>query len=190
MQAKIEENKLKEILYHDYNLIKKMEAPDPSKIKLLSTLFSLNPNCWRVIGITPEAVRLFSKNSFQKKSGMGINRSHLIQRHLFYNYLLTRDFVDQNEFWESYYINDATILATSSENMSKNNQLLERAYLVPSDSRHLFHTSGFAWKHKKEEENFLRELNESLKKNKPITLLKESSYFNNIQMLDLSTLQK
>jgi hypothetical protein len=190
MPPKIEENKLKEILFHDYNLIKKMESPDSTKIKLLTSLFSLNPNCWRVIGITPKALSLFGNTNFQKKSGMGINRSHLVQRHLFYHYLLRRDFVDQHEFWECYYINDATILATSSENMSKKSQLLEEAYLVPSDIRNLFQTSGFAWKHKKEEENFLRELNESLKENNPIGLLKESSYFKNIQMLDLSTFQK
>jgi hypothetical protein len=47
---------------------------------------------------------------------------------------------------------------TSSENMAKGIALNEIAFAVPTDERKLFRTAGFAWKHKEEEENFLKEL--------------------------------
>ena len=108
---------LKEVLYNDYQIIKKMGTPEGNRIKILSTLFSTNPNSWRVVGITPEALEVFKKHNFKKVSGMGINRSHLIQRHSYYKNLLNMEIPNQQEFWEKYYNNDMTVLATSSENM-------------------------------------------------------------------------
>lgn len=149
---------LKTILFEDYQLIKQMKAPIYNRSKMLSTLFSINPNSWRVIGITPAALEVFKKNSFRRVSGMGINRSHITQRAQFYLELLNTEFNSANEFWQTYYDNDMTILATSTENMSKSVDLLDNYYPVPFDERNLFRTAGFAWKHKEEEEAFLKEL--------------------------------
>ena len=87
-----------------------------------------------------------------------INRSHIVQRHTFYKQLLEDNIRNHETFWEQYYQNDCTILATSSENMAKGIALNEIAFAVPADERKLFRTAGFAWKHKEEEENFLKEL--------------------------------
>ena len=84
----LDPTELKEVLFHDFQIIKKMRSPEANRVKLLSTLFSINPNSWRVVGITPEALEIFEKHGFQKKSGMRINRSHLTQRFGFYQTLL------------------------------------------------------------------------------------------------------
>jgi hypothetical protein len=42
--------------------------------------------------------------------------------------------------------------------MAKGIALTQIAFAVPADERKLFRTAGFAWKHKEEEENFLKEL--------------------------------
>ena len=93
-------NLLKEILFHDYQIIKKMRGPEGNKIKILSTLFSINPNSWRVVGITPAALEVFNMHNFKKVSKMGINRSHLIQRHTFYESLLKMDITSHEDFWD------------------------------------------------------------------------------------------
>ena len=151
---------LKEILFHDFQIINKMRSPEPNKIKLLSTLFSINPNSWRVVGISSDALEIFEKNGFKKKSGMRINRSHITQRFSFYKSLLEKntDIEDSETFWNLYYENDMTILASASENMSYDQSICENAYVVPQDERKLFQTSGYAWKHRDEEEEFLKDL--------------------------------
>ena len=154
----IDKKILVEVLFHDYLVIKKMRAPEGNKIKMLSTLFSINPNNWRVTGITLAALEIFKKYDFRKVPRMGINRSHLIQRHTFYKHLLNIEISDEQKFWKKYYENDRTVLATSSENMKNSSTITEKAMIVPNDHRNLFKTSGYSWKHKDEEENFLREL--------------------------------
>ena len=171
---------LKEVLHNDYQIIKKMRTPEGNKIKILSTLFSTNPNSWRVVGITPEALEVFKKHNFKKVSGMGINRSHLIQRHSYYKNLLNMEIPSQQEFWEKYYNNDITVLATSSENMKNSPSLIKESIHVPTDHRSLFRTAGYAWKHKEEEESFLRELYIKFKNNEPLKLLNQSDDFGKI----------
>jgi hypothetical protein len=152
--------RLKEVLYHDYLLIVNMQTLETNKIKLLSNLFSINPNSWRVVGITQAALEIFKEHEFQKRSGMRINRSHLTQRFEFYKKLLNMNakIKDPDTFWNLYFEHDITVLASSSENMSKDTKALKNAYPVPRDERNLFQTSGYAWKHKEEEERFLIEL--------------------------------
>lgn len=158
-------NLLKEVLFHDYQIIKKMRGPDGNKIKILSTLFSINPNSWRVVGITPAALEIFSQHNFKKVSGMGINRSHLVQRYPFYESLLKMEIENSEDFWDKYYRNDITVLATSSENMKNSPSITMESIYVPNDERSLFKTAGYAWKHKEEEEKFLGELYVQFKNN-------------------------
>ena len=151
---------LKLVLFNDYLLIKQMQSPQNNKIKLRSALVSINPNSWRVIGITTAALEVFKQHDFKKVSGMGINRSHIIQRHSFYNELINQEITDHQTFWDLYHQNDCTILATSTENMSKSEKIFHNYYDIPNDERNLFQTAGYAWKHKEEEEYFLKELYE------------------------------
>jgi hypothetical protein len=170
-------NLLKEVLFHDYQILKKMRGPEGNKIKILSTLFSINPNSWRVVGITPAALEIFSQHNFKKVSGMGINRSHLVQRYPFYESLLKMEFESSEDFWDKYYSNDITVLATSSENMKNSLTITKDSIYVPNDERSLFKTAGYAWKHKEEEEKFLSELYFKYINKEPSKFLHETEDF-------------
>lgn len=154
----LDPQELKEVLFHDYQLIKQMKCPLQNKAKLLSTLFSINQNSWRVVGITPAALAVFKTYGYKKQSGMGINRSHITQRATFYLELLQTKFNTAEAFWKAYFDNDMTILATSTENMSKSTEIFKNYYPIPADERKLFQTAGYAWKHKDEEIEFLKDL--------------------------------
>ena len=174
------EEDLKEILFHDYQIIKQMKTPEGNKIKLLSTLFSINPNSWRVVGITPAALEVFKKYKYKKVARMGINRSHINQRHQFYKELLNpekSEIPNKEYFWKKYYNNDMTVLSTSSENMKNDSSLRDKAIHVPNDERELFRTSGYAWKHKEAEEFFLKETYLKLKNNESLQYLNQNIDF-------------
>ncbi len=171
------EENLKEILFHDYQIIKQMKTPEGNKIKLLSTLFSINPNSWRVVGITHAALEVFKKHKYKKVARMGINRAHIKQRHLFYKDLLNSEIPNKEYFWKEYFNNDMTVLSTSSENMKNNSSLVENVIHVPNDERELFRTSGYAWKHKEAEENFLKEIYLKLKNNETLQYLNQNNDF-------------
>jgi hypothetical protein len=149
-------NEIQEKLFHDFNLILEFNCPDSIKLKVLSTLFSINPNCWRVIGITAPAFAVFKQYGFKKVSGMKINRSHRFERKKTYEEMLEigKGFTTPQDLWEYYWNRDETILATSSENLK--NTSLDILIHVPQDERKLFRTRGFAWKHGAEEIAFLK----------------------------------
>jgi hypothetical protein len=144
----------KEEIFEDYLMIKKMKAPLHTKLAFLTYLFSNQSNPWRVTGITHEALKVFAQNDFKKVSRMGINRSHIEARKDTYRTLLETDFNSIEEWWDYYFSRDMTILSTSSENMSEQ---LSKVYPI-DPVLGLFRTSGYAWKHGKEEIAFLRNL--------------------------------
>ena len=155
------DEELKHVLHSNYLKIRDMSnVPTGVRLKLLSTLFSANPNNWRVVGITDAALDCFEKHSFRRVSRMGINRSHLVQRAEQYKAMLFDDdlfetsFKATETFWVRYMEGDRTVLATSKENMSD----LELRYTAIPEALGLFKTQGFAWKHGDEEEAFLRDL--------------------------------
>lgn len=148
---------LNEVLFHDFQKIRIMKSSEAIKVKLLSALLSANPNCWRVVGISPNALDVFAKNDFKRVSKMGINRSHVFQRNQVYKEMLKTGFVNKEEFWEYYYSRDYTILATSNENM-QDVDLEAVALPVPQDGRMLFRTRGYVWKHDEAEICFLQGL--------------------------------
>jgi poly-beta-hydroxyalkanoate depolymerase len=148
----------REEIYQDYLAIKDMNAPLNTKISFLTYLFSNQPNPWRVTGITREALTVFTSHGFKKVSRMGINRSHIEARKDTYRELLERDFNSIEEWWDYYFSRDMTILSTSSENMSS-----RFSEIYPVDEiLGLFRTKGYAWKHGKEEIEFLRNLAENI----------------------------
>ncbi|MFN5909893.1 MAG: hypothetical protein ACK45H_01030, partial [Bacteroidota bacterium] len=141
----------REQIFHDYQVIKTMEAPLNTKLAFLTYLFANQTNPWRVTGITHEALQLFASHGFKKVSRMGINRSHIEARKDTYKALLEREFKSIDEWWEYYFSRDMTVLSTSSENMSS-----QFSTIYPVDeSLGLFRTSGYAWKHGREEIEFL-----------------------------------
>jgi hypothetical protein len=149
----------KEEAFHDYLKIKEMVGLNLNqKCRILSEYLGNYDNCWRVVGITEDALEVFSKNNFKKTSGMRINRSHIVDRNETYTKLLTEDF-DCDTFWNTFLENDKTILSTSSENMSKKSS---RVIEIKTTGK-LFKSSGFSWRHTREESSFLKEMYEKEK---------------------------
>ena len=147
----------KEEAFHDYLKIKDMIGLTLSqKCRILSEYLGCYNNSWRIVGITKEALEVFSRNDFKKVSKMGINRSHIIERNQTYSKLLTGDF-DCDTFWKIFLENDKTILSTSSENMSKRSS---RVIKIDSGEK-LFKSSGYSWRHTKEESALLKEIYEN-----------------------------
>lgn len=148
------ELKLKSEIYQDANKIREMNASAPIKIRILSELFSAYENIWEVVGISREALEVFKKSDFKKISRMGINRAHEFDRHETYKDLLYNDFQCEDDWWNYFCERNHTILRTSNENMSGINS----GYLKIPRGQGLFKSRGFAWKHNKEEVEFLRKL--------------------------------
>lgn len=148
-------------IYSDFILVKQMKAPLNVKIKMLTFLFGAQKNPWRVIGITNAALIRFSEYNFEKVSRMGINRAHLVSRQESYSIMLSENYSNCEEWWNFYYKNDCTILATSTENLSNGFSL---RYNIDENSG-LFHSEGYSWHHGQAEINFLKSLHNSVRDN-------------------------
>lgn len=144
---------IKNDLHEAYLMICKMKFSTSRRVRILSEMMGEAPEHWRVVGITKEALELFSQHDFKKVSRMGINRSHLVDRHKTYTDLIDNPRADVDEWWDFYYERDKTILSTSSENMKN-----EFSDIIYFDEPELFNSSGFAWRHSKKESSFLLKL--------------------------------
>ena len=147
--------KIEEAFQH-YKEICTWNMSQHHKMKVLTHILEdCYENQWRVIGITREALNVFKAHGFKKVSRMGINRGHMHDRADTLKQMLNYPFDNAQDWWDFYYDRDETVLMTSAENMSEKHS---RIYKVPEG---LFHTSGFAWKHGKNEVEFLHDLYEN-----------------------------
>ena len=129
------------------------EVSTRNKMLMFGNLIAhANPVVWRIVGVTRDAVEVFAEHDYRKQSRMGVNRGHLIDRNDTYTQLFTHRFDDPWEWWDFYYSRDRTVLMTSTENVSGNHSEI---FDIPDG---LFLSSGFAWRHRKEERDFLRGL--------------------------------
>lgn len=144
--------------HEDYLRVCDMNVPTKIKVRVLGEVLSQYDNFWKVIGVTKNALKVFEENSFKKVSRMGINRSHIVDRHKTYTRMVENPNPDYKSWWEDYLENDKTILSTSSENMA--GTFSEVIYF----ENDLFPKSGFAWRHGKKEIEFLTEMSKCLKK--------------------------
>lgn len=149
-----DQDKMRRIIHHDYLKVCEMRAPLWLKSEIMTRALTLMPDVWRVVGITEDALNLFAKHDFKRVSGMGINRSHLVRRHDTYTKLLSERVEDFDTWYKIYWDSDKTVLATKSENATDNH-----SRIIPIDyKRGLFQTQGYAWRHRKVEQEFLRNL--------------------------------
>lgn len=138
----------------DYLLVKKMQANEAVKKRILTELFSQGSNPWRVVGITENALKIFKKKNYKRESKMDINRSHIFSRNDTYDSILNEDFKSPEDFWNFYYSRDFTIFATTSENKTN---LYSDIYFF-GNSKNLFNSRGYAWVHNNAECDFLRQI--------------------------------
>jgi hypothetical protein len=143
------EKNYKEKMYSAFKAISIMDIDEAKKIGMLTYLFSIEPNSWRVTGISIDALKVFQKNDFKRKSKMGINRSHIKRRFDSYKEILQKEsngeFNNHEEWWTYFFENDKTILQTSSENMKKNGHSVVIEISNPGWA--LFKSKGYAWNH-------------------------------------------
>ena len=134
------------LAHQDYLAICKMNCSPRAKRSMLDAIICEWEGCWRVVGITQAALHEFLLNDFCKKTGMKINRSHIMDRKDRGNYLLENIFTDADEWWNYITSNDTTYLATSSENISGNWSKVIPFTNLPDTA---FQSAGFGWKHRK-----------------------------------------
>ena len=147
---------LKKTIFDGFLAVKKIKNITPSvRHRMLGCILSMNPNAWRVIGITKAALIKFIENDFKRPKG--VNRSHIKQRSETSRIMFEKDSWDMDSWWEFYTERDKCILATSSENMNKDPEIIFAK--VPEG---LFKTRGFAYIVKDEEKAFLKQLSTNL----------------------------
>jgi len=149
-----------ENMYSSFQAICNMDIDTKKKIGMMTILFSIEPNNWRVMGISENALKRFNEHKFKRVSGMGINRSHLKRRFDSYNDLMEKeakgDFKnDFSKWWEHYFKNDITYLTTSSENMSSKHSNIIK---IKNYDFQLFKSKGYAWKHGEVEIHLLKKM--------------------------------
>jgi len=139
-------------IYDDIQVIKKLSAPDDVKRNLIEVLCKQKNNLWEVIGVTQNALKIFKKYNFERVSGMGINRSHIIDRNKTYQIMLERNLC--YEEWKEILIdNDRTILATSKENIKNK---FSKIYKFPKKGLFKANKINASWKHGDAEKSYLR----------------------------------
>ena len=107
---------------------------------MLSALFSTHPDQWRVVGITKQALIIFKKHKFTRQSKMGLNRSHIVGRTKIYTEMMNHHFKNCDEWWDFYFENDKTILATASENLKSS---FSEVYDMPANPK-MFMSGGYS----------------------------------------------
>jgi len=147
---------IKDIIFRGFLALQKMKGvPINVKHRMLGNLISMNKNTWRVVGITQAALEKFVENDFERPKG--VNRSHIHQRSETSKYLFSQTDWDRDSWWDYYTERDITILATSSENMDKKQDISK--FDVPIG---LFKARGFAFTVKDAEKEFLRDISKRI----------------------------
>jgi hypothetical protein len=143
-----------ENLFNDFKLLKTFSVDIKVKKKILKELLEASPFAWRVIGISHNALSLFKENDFKNKSGMKIQRAHLVDRDYWYSVLFETEWENSTLWFDFVYENDKTVLALSSENKHINNI----DFIKFQGNEVLFKSTRISWKHGKEEISFLKNL--------------------------------
>ena len=103
-------------LYKIYKSILDTSLNVKKKRNLLTYLFAWENWSWRVVGISVNALQKIKDNDFV--SNQGIVRGHINDRSKTYD-LLTSKTVEYEEWWKTFWDNDATELVTKEENGKK-----------------------------------------------------------------------
>jgi hypothetical protein len=112
---------------------------------------------WEVIGVTKNALKRLKSLNYQLENGHGIQRAHIVDRTITYEHLLNNDLAFE-DWWHYFEENNKTILSLKEEN-HKINQISDNDKIIMKKlSRNLFKSSGFAWRHTKEEKKYLEDL--------------------------------
>lgn len=144
-------------IYTAYLAIFDMELKVGLRREMLTWALTENPDHWPVVGITNAALERFAEHDFRCVSRMGVHRSHLIDRKVWQSAMLEKR-LTYEEWVDLYDASDRTVLSTSSENMKGE----KPAFIEIPQSKGLFRSTGYKWRHTAEERAFLRDLHEQV----------------------------
>ena len=143
-----------------YNLFKKIENSDllekQKKYHLFKHLMSHVEWCYRVTGITRDALICLKKNNFDKPKGK-IHRGHRVNLSQTYKYLKNNN-LNKDKWWEYFWNNDKTVLMTTDENSNKKNKQISDLYLIDYKKGLFKDTGNISYKHERKEKEFLKKL--------------------------------
>jgi hypothetical protein len=110
---------------------------------------------WRVVGITPAALKFLQSAGYKKVARDGVTRAHIQSRSQTTIELLQPEVpLSRSAFAEVWMKNDQTVLCVRGENRT-----ILPPYISFADPEHaLFQSTRVAWRHRKEERNFLSTL--------------------------------
>ena len=122
---------------------------------ILTAMMGGRPWSWRVVGITPAALRSFRDSSYKKVARDGITRAHIQSRIKTTSELLqTEDPFPAEEFARIWIENDKTVLCVRGENKDPLPD-----YISFADAEHsMFQSTQIAWSHGKTEREYLMRL--------------------------------
>lgn len=101
-------------MYGDYVQLLSMNAVRKTKIKMLEFIVAQGTNNWRVVGITPNALRQLEEQDYKYKTGSGVQRAHVYDRFETYG-ILVDERKEEDEFWSLIAERDRTVLAVKGE---------------------------------------------------------------------------
>jgi len=125
--------------------------------RVLTAIMAAKPFSWRVVGITPQALRQFSDLAFRYKSKLGFTRAHIHPRiETVRSLLAPEDPVPESDFIDIWIKNDRTVICSRGENVAA----LPEYIPFENDDGALFSCAGklAGWHHKKQEIEFLKNL--------------------------------
>lgn len=123
--------------------------------KVLTSVMTCQPFAWQVIGITKTALARLQETDFRRVAGCGVVRGHIVPRIDTVRKLVSASTpLPAQEFITLWIKNDKTVFCLKSENKIELPSFLQ----FDSDALGLFKCTSVAWKHGKEERDYLRSL--------------------------------
>ena len=113
----------------------------------------IGPELWNIIGVTPEALAVFRSHDYRRVARMGVQRGHLKDRATLYARLLDEPEKSYQQFLRLVRSHGKCVFGLSSQNKALDRGECE---YIPMDSGDLFPPTLVAWRHNREEREFLR----------------------------------
>lgn len=126
---------------------------------ILTALMGSHNWSWRVVGITPQALKIFKDNDFKKiPSGGGITRAHITSRKSTCEDLIKSNKIfSPDDFINKWLENDKTVICGKGEN--KDN-FFAKYISIDNPFGILFQSAKVGWKCSKSDREYLRSLYE------------------------------
>ena len=153
-------------MYDDYLRLLPMNATRAAKIKILELIVAQGTNNWRVVGITPKALKQLEGQAYKYQTGSGIQRAHVYDRFETYG-LLVDDLKKQDTFWNMIADRDRTVLAVKGEysgiGFEQAIPMDDPGLFVKPSQTIYFPAQKIGYRHNAREREFLREFHAKYK---------------------------